>query len=155
MTATQKALVVAGRSADSRGLILALGLHRGGTPTTYTLLVPATPHGFAWATDMSSGWPEAMDRAERATARMRRAGLEVEETIVGDPDPFAAVGDVLHSRVFDEVIVATLPRGISAWLKVGLPERLRRLTDLPVVRIGIDRPARANVSERQLAIVAP
>ncbi len=155
MTAKQSALVVAGRSADSRGLILALGLHRGGTPTAFTLLVPATPHGFAWATDMSSGWPEAMDRAERATARMRRAGLEVEETIVGDPDPFAAVGDVLHSRDFDEVIVATLPRGISSWLKVGLPGRLRGLTDLPVTRIGIDRPARARVSERQLAIVAP
>jgi hypothetical protein len=155
MTSKQRALVVAGRSADSRGLVLALGLHRGGTPTVYTLLVPATPHGFAWATDMSSGWPEAMDRAARASERMRRAGLEVEETIVGDPDPFAAVGDVLYSRSFDEVIVATLPRGVSSWLRVGLPARLRRLTQVPVTRIGIDRPARATASERQLAIVAP
>jgi hypothetical protein len=155
MTSKQSALVVAGRSADSPGLIAALRFHRGGVPTGYTLLVPATPHGFAWATDMSSGWPEAMDRAERATERMRRAGLEVEETIVGDPDPFAAVGDVLHSRSFDEVIVATLPRGVSSWLKVGLPGRLRRLTEVPVTRVGIDRPARATVSERQLAIVAP
>ena len=104
---------------------------------------------------MSSGWPEAMDRAERASARMRDAGLEIEETIVGDPDPFAAVGDVLHSRDFDEVIVATLPRGVSSWLRIGLPGRLRRLTDLPITRVGIDRPARATVSERQLAMVAP
>jgi hypothetical protein len=155
MTSKQRALVVAGRSADSAGLIAALRFHRTAAPTRYTLLVPATPQGFAWATDMSSGWPEAIDRAERATARMRHAGLEVEETIVGDPDPFAAVGDVLHSRGFDEVIVATLPRGISTWLEVGLPGRLRRLTDLPVTRIGIDSPARATVSERQLAIVAP
>jgi hypothetical protein len=154
MTSKQSALVVAGRSADSPGLIAALRFHRAGAPTSYTLLVPATPHGFAWATDMSSGWPEAMDRAKRATERMRRAGLEVAETIVGDPDPFAAVGDVLHSRAFDEVIVATLPRGVSAWLKVGLPGRLRRLTEVPVTRVGIDRPARATVSERQLATVA-
>jgi hypothetical protein len=154
MTSKQHALVVAGRCADSAGLIAALRFHRTAAPTSYTLLVPATPHGFAWATDMSSGWPEAIDRAERATARMRLAGLEVEETIVGDPDPFAAVGDVLHSRGFDEVIVATLPRGISTWLKVGLLGRLRRLTDLPVTRIGIDSPARATLSERQLAIVA-
>jgi hypothetical protein len=155
MTSKQSALVVAGRSADSPGLIAALRLHCGGSPTSFTLLVPATPHGFAWATDMSSGWPEAIERAERATERMRRAGLEVEETIVGDPDPFAAVGDVLHSRHFDEVIVATLPRGISSWLKVGLLGRLQRLTELPVIRVGVDRPGRATVSERQLAIVAP
>jgi hypothetical protein len=155
MTSKQSALVVAGRSADSPSLIAALRLHRGGSPTRFTLLVPATPQGFAWATDVSSGWPEAIERAERATERMRRAGLEVEETIVGDPDPFAAVGDVLHSRRFDEVIVATLPRGISSWLKVGLLGRLRRLTDLPITRVGIDSPARATVSERQLAIVAP
>ena len=66
---------------------------------------------------------------------MRAAGLELEEAIVGDPDPFAAVGDVLHCRRFDELVVATLPRGISTWLRVGLPGRLRRLTDLPVTRI--------------------
>jgi hypothetical protein len=155
MTSKQSALVVAGRSADSPGLIAALRFHRGGSSTRFTLLVPATPQGFAWATDVSSGWPEAIERAERATERMRRAGLEVEETIVGDPDPLAAVGDVLHSRRFDEVIVATLPRGISSWLKVGLLGRLRRLTDLPITRVGIDSPARATVSERQLAIVAP
>jgi hypothetical protein len=154
MTSNHNALVVAGRSADSPSLIAALRLHRVDPSTRFTLLVPATPHGFAWATDMSSGWPEATARAERATARMRRAGLEVEETIVGDPDPYAAVGDVLHCRRFDEVIVATLPRGISSWLKVGLLGRLRRLTDLPITRIGVDNPARATVSERQLALIS-
>jgi hypothetical protein len=145
---------VAGRSADSPDLTAALRLHHGGSSTAFTLLVPATPHGFAWATDTSAGWPEATARAERATERMRRAGLAVEETIVGDPDPFAAVGDVLHCRRFDELIVATLPRGVSSWLRIGLPGRLRRLTDLPVTRIGVDRPARAPVSERQLALVS-
>ncbi|MBA3866552.1 MAG: hypothetical protein H0X42_09450 [Solirubrobacterales bacterium] len=85
---------------------------------------------------------------------MRGAGLEVAETIVGDPDPYAAVGDVLHCRRFDELIVATLPRGLSTWMKVGLPGRLRRLTELPITRICVDSPARARVSERQLAAVA-
>jgi len=152
MNATHSALVVAGRSADSPGLVAKLAeLHRGDSPPTFTLLVPAVPHGFAWATDMNSGWSEALARAKRAARQFRAAGLELEETIVGDPDPYAAVGDVLHIREFDELIVATLPRGVSTWLKIGLPGRLRRLTDLPITQIGVDRRARSRETERQLA----
>jgi hypothetical protein len=154
MSEKHSALVVAGRSADYPGLVDALRLHRAGVPTAFTLLVPAVPHGFAWATDMHSGWPDAADRAARAAARLREAGVELEETIVGDPDPFAAVGDVLHARRFDEIIVATLPRGVSTWLRVGLPARLGRVTDLPVTRICVDRPARATVYANQLAAFA-
>lgn len=100
------------------------------------------------------GWPAALGRAKRASARLQKAGLDLEETIVGDPDPFAAVGDVLHARRFDEIVVATLPHGVSTWLRVGLPERLGRVTDLPVTRICVDRPARAMVYARQLAAFA-
>jgi len=85
-----RVLVIAGDAADYPGLAAAL---RGADPdASFTLLVP--------------GWPEAVGRAERAGARLRAAGLEVAETIVGDPDPFLAVGDVLHVRRFDEIIVA-------------------------------------------------
>lgn len=55
--------------------------------------------------------------------------------IVGDPDPFAAVGDVLHAREFDEIVVSVLPRAISRWLALGLPARLRRAVDLPVTQV--------------------
>jgi hypothetical protein len=152
MNSKHSTLVVAGRSADSPSLIARLAeLTRNGGSPAFTLLVPAVPHGFAWATDMSAGWPQAAERAERAAGRMRAAGLELEEAIVGDPDPYAAVGDVLHVRRFDEIVVATLPRGLSTWLKVGLPGRLRRLTELPITRIGVDRPGAAIAAERQLA----
>jgi hypothetical protein len=154
MDSNYSALVVAGRSADYPGLVDALRLHRAGSSTSFTLLVPAAPHGFAWATDMHSGWPAATARAGRAARRMRGAGLDLEETIVGDPDPFAAVGDVLHCRRFDELIVATLPRGVSSWLRIGLPARLGRVTDLPITRICVDRPGRASVYARQLAAFA-
>lgn len=88
----QRALVVAGSAADYPGLIAALRGYDRLRPTSFTLLVP--------------GWPEATGRAERAAARIRASGLELEETIVGDPDPFVAVGDVLHVRRFDEVVIA-------------------------------------------------
>jgi hypothetical protein len=154
MSTNHSALVVAGKSADYPGLIDGLRLHRHGASTSFTLLVPAVPNGFAWAADMHSGWPAAADRAEHAAKRMRAAGLDLEETIVGDPDPFAAVGDVVHARRFDEIVVATLPRGVSSWLRIGLPARLGRVTNLPITRICVDRPGRANVYARQLAAFA-
>jgi hypothetical protein len=88
----QRALVVAGDAADYPGLVAALRGYDDDAPTRFTLLVP--------------GWPEATGRAQRAAARIRAAGLDLEETIVGDPDPFLAVGDVLHARRFDEVVIA-------------------------------------------------
>lgn len=131
----RKILVVANRTADSPELIAALRERADRSAASFTLLVPAVPHGLAWAADMKAGWREAVSRAERAAARIRRSGLELEETIVGDPDPFAAVGDVLHAREFDEVVVSVLPRTISRWLALGLPARLRRALDLPVTQV--------------------
>jgi len=127
-----KVLVVANRTADSPDLITALSQRADERPSGFTLLVPAVPHGLAWAADMKAGWSEAVLRAERAGARIRQAGLDLDEVIVGDPDPFAAVGDVIHAREFDEVVVSTLPRTVSRWLALGLPARLRRAVDLPV-----------------------
>lgn len=135
MSSEQKILVVANRTADSPELIAALRQRATSGSTKFTLLVPAVPHGLAWAADMKAGWTEAVARAERAADRMRRSGLPLEEVIVGDPDPFAAVGDVLHAREFDEIVVSTLPRTLSRWLALGLPVRLRRAIDLPVVQV--------------------
>jgi hypothetical protein len=80
---------------------------------------------------------------------MRQEGLELDEVIVADPDPFAAVGDALHARKFDEVIVSVLPRGLSRWLALGLPARLRRSIDLPVVQVtahSVPVPAEAPIA---------
>jgi len=144
----QRILVVANRTADSPDLIAALSGRAAEGPTSFTLLVPAVPHGLAWAADMKAGWSEAAGRADRAGSRIRGAGLELEEVIVGDPDPFAAVGDVLHAREFDEVVVSTLPRTISRWLALRLPSRLRRVVDLPVSEVNA-QPLAAPLSDRQ------
>jgi len=135
MRTKKKILVVADKTADSPDLIAALRRRADNAPADFTLLVPAVPHGLAWAADMKAGWSDAVVRADRAAARLREADLGLEETIVGDPDPFAAVGDALHAREFDEVIVSVLPRSISRWLALGLPARLRRSIDLPVIQI--------------------
>src|SRR5262249_17251647 len=58
----------------------------------------------------AGGWAEALSRAERAARRLREAGLDLREAIVGDADCAAALGDALHAREFDEVLLATPER---------------------------------------------
>ena len=51
-------------------------------------------------------------RLERAVQRLHEAGVPV-KGVVGDPDPMLAVQDAWDPRRYDEVIVATLPTGVS------------------------------------------
>jgi hypothetical protein len=97
-------LVIVGREAEPPVVVDALRPRAAGTG--FTLLVPATPYG---GLDSSGDWADAMLRGERATEELRTAGLEVIETIVGDPDFAAAAGDVLHSREIDDVVVLVDP----------------------------------------------
>lgn len=154
MPSKHRILVVANRTADSPDLIAALRRRSSAAPTRFTLLVPAVPHGLSWAADMKAGWPEAISRAEVAAERMRLSGIDLERAIVGDPDPFAAVGDALHGEEFDEVIVSTLPRGASRWLRRSLPDRLRRTTDIPITQVTAHpRDMHSPVRDREPAAV--
>ena len=128
-------LVVANRTAESPELLEALRGRAARGEATFTLLVPATPHGVAWAADMHSGGSEAEDHMNNAVERMRSAGLEVKEGKVGDPDPIAAVQDETNFAKYDEVIVSTLPGGISKWLKLDLPHRVERTTGIPTTHV--------------------
>jgi nucleotide-binding universal stress UspA family protein len=139
-----RVLVIGSRAVDSPDLVEALRRRGAVESARVTLLVPAVPGGLAWAADMKAGYGEAIDRAEVAAAQLRAAGIELEEAIVGDPDPLAAAGDALHARGFDEVVVAGPPPGLSGWLRPSLAERLRRQTELPVAELTVEpRPERA------------
>jgi Asp-tRNA(Asn)/Glu-tRNA(Gln) amidotransferase A subunit family amidase len=128
-------LVVANRTAESPELLEALKQRAQQGDATFTLLVPSTPHGVAWAADMHSGGSEAEAHMQNAVERLRSAGLEVADGKVGDPDPAAAVQDLVNFESFDEVVVSTLPGGISKWLKLDLPHRVERITGLPVTHV--------------------
>jgi hypothetical protein len=128
-------LVVANRTAESPELIEALRERAERGDAVFTLLVPSTPHGVAWAADMHSGGDEAEHHMQNAVERLRSAGVQVKEGKVGDPDPIAAVQDEVNFASYDEVIVSTLPGGISKWLKLDLPHRVERVTGLPVTHV--------------------
>jgi len=128
-------LVVANRTAESDELLAALRKRAEQGPAVFTLLVPATPHGVAWAADMHSGAPEAEEHVERAVTRLREAGLDMAGGKVGDPDPVAATEDAVNFGDYDEIVVSTLPIHLSKWLKLDMPHRVQGKCGLPVTHV--------------------
>lgn len=106
-------LVLADQTATSPGLAAALTERAERGPTRFTLLVPAGP--------------QAPSRLEAAVEQLSAIGLRV-RGLIGDQDPVVAVQESWDPRHFDEIIVSTLPTRSSAWLRIGLPQRIRRLT---------------------------
>jgi hypothetical protein len=51
---------------------------------------------------------------------------------VGCADPVAAAQDAIRAVAVDEVILSTLPSGVSRWLGQDVPARLRRAVSVPV-----------------------
>lgn len=88
---------------------------------------------------------DALERARQQSERRLRdlirrveqEGGEVEGEL-GDADPLVAAEDALERYEVDEVIVSTLPAGMSRWLKMDFASRLDRKVDVPVTIIEAD-----------------
>ena len=127
-------LVVANRTAGSDTLLAALRERAERGPVHFHLVVPSTPHGVSWAADMHSGAAAAEHDLEGALERLRALGVDA-DGVVGDPDPVAAVQDAANAGSYDEIIVSTLPKHLSKWLKLDLPRKAAHATGLPVSHI--------------------
>ena len=127
-------LVVANRTATSDELLEAVveRVERG--PASFFLVVPATPRGAGWMTDMYAGAEGAEQRLNEALERWRGVGLECEGQ-VGDPDALAAACDAANADEFDEAIVSTLPKHVSKWLHLDLPHKVAHATGLEVQHV--------------------
>ena len=55
--------------------------------------------------------------------------------MIGDANPVRAIDDVLIEHPHDEIILSTLPPGISRWLKLDLPHRVEQRFALPVTTV--------------------
>jgi hypothetical protein len=130
-----KVLVCANRTAESPELLDALRARAAQGPCEFTLLVPSTPQGLAWAADMHAGDEEAQQHRGAFVEELRGEGLDLSDAKVGDPDPLAAVQDECNFTDYDEVIVSTLPLHISKWLRVDLPRKVEAATGLPVTHV--------------------
>jgi hypothetical protein len=128
-------LVVANRTAESPELLDALRARAVHGPCEFTLLVPSTAHGLAWAADPDAGQEEAERHRNAFVDELREEGLNVVEAKVGDPDPLAAIQDECNFGEYDELIVSTLPLRLSKWLHLDLPRKAGAATGLPVTHV--------------------
>jgi nucleotide-binding universal stress UspA family protein len=129
-----KVLVVANRTAGSDELMTALRERAEQGPVQFHLVVPASPRGASWAFDMSAGQDAAEHDLDGALQRIRDLGLDIDGE-VGDADPVAAVSDASNEADYDEVIVSTLPKHLSKWLKLDVAHKVAHTTGLPVKHV--------------------
>jgi hypothetical protein len=113
----RRILVVANRTAATPDLLDAVKHHARARPTTFVLLLPDAPRGehTDWTLEL------ALPLLERA------AGGPVEGLTGTSGDPLDAIRAALSDGTYDHVIISTLPRRVSAWLRRDLPNRVEAL----------------------------
>ena len=111
-------------------------------PAHFHLLVPATPpqDHLTWTEGAARDIAER--RLEAAIERFTALGADVDGE-VGDASPMEAIRSVFMEQSFDEIILSTLPLGVSRWVKQDLPHRVRREYDLPISHVVEERRATA------------
>jgi hypothetical protein len=122
-TRSTRVLVVANRTAATPRLLDALRLRARESPCEFALLVPDV-------TDRKAAdWT-----LETALRLMRQAVGGKVDGLVGGPDPFESIEAALRRDTFDEIIISTLPRRASKWLRRDLIRRVEGF-GLPVTTI--------------------
>lgn len=146
-------LVVANQTLGGQQFSDAVKERVAATECVFYVVVPATPvsdqvvplGGDTSATKAPSPGELAHAVAEQRLAAALReiqgAGGEADGQ-VGVSDPLDAVRDVVGRFEADEVIISTLPLGLSKWLRRDLPRQVERLTGLPVTHITGKDPGR-------------
>jgi nucleotide-binding universal stress UspA family protein len=125
-------LVVANQTLGGEDLLEQLRSRMGAEEQCeFYVVVPAThPRDHLTWTE-GEAQAIAQRRLEHALGRFRTEGANVEGE-VGPEAPMDAIEEVLRRQHFDEIILSTLPPGLSRWLGQDLPSRVARRFDLPV-----------------------
>ena len=122
-SAPTRVLVVANRTASTPRLLKEVGRRARAGPATFALLIPDAPDRKA------ADWT-----LEAAIPLLEREARGKVDGLVGGPDPLEAVERAIHEGDFDEIIVSTLPRKRSKWLRRDLIRQIERL-GLPVTAV--------------------
>ena len=117
----RRILVVANRTAATPTLLDEVKRRVQHGPASFALLVPDAPSKdhVDWTLEL------ALPLLERA------AGSAVEGLSAEGDDVMDAIRSVVQGGQFDEIIISTLPKRVSRWLRRDLPSQVKQL-GLPV-----------------------
>jgi hypothetical protein len=134
---SSRVLIVANRTASTPRLIDAVRRRAEAGPCEFALLIPDV-------TDRKAAdW--TLETALRLMNRSARGNVE---GLIGGSDPFESVQDAVRQGNFDEIIISTLPRRVSKWLRRDLIRRVEGL-GLPVTAI-VPKAARMSTEDAML-----
>lgn len=149
VVSVKRFLIIANQTLVSAGLEQHARSRVAQGPAEFHVLVPQAPAASAGigmsgvidprvhstiASDYGVVRADAEGRLESFRAALAGLGAEVTgEISIGDP--VLATRRVMERSSFDEIIVSTLPSGLSRWLKMDLPARIERSFDLPVTTL--------------------
>jgi len=125
-------LIVANQTLPSAALASEVAQRIASGSREFHVVVPASPPpggSFTW--DEEAARREAEARLATFLEGLRGQGATADGEI-GDRDPVAAARDASRGRQVGEIILSTLPVGISRWLRQDVPTRLRGAVTIPV-----------------------
>jgi len=80
---------------------------------------------------------QARRRLSQLVGTLRDAGI-LASGMIGDPDPYTAALNALELFTVDEVVISTLPKERSGWLRSDLVGRVKRSTNAHVEHVVVE-----------------
>jgi hypothetical protein len=112
----RRVLIVANRTAATPTLLDEVRRLAHERPSTFSLLIPDSPKS------EHTDWT-----LELALPLLERAAGGAVEGLTGAEDPFEAVSAAVAERRPDLIVISTLPKRVSKWLRRDLPHKVESL----------------------------